>query len=117
MAAVTAAVVIFAPPEFFGTRNNIAPPPNSTVRVPSLTVKIVFAPRRAIVLSVNVNSLRESTPVRTAVPSRTSSFTVALRGAAAVGNKFTSLMTAVTFPSFNSAPKRAEAASTESKNQ
>ena len=67
MAAVTAEVVIFAPPESFGTRMRMAPPPRSIVRVPWSTEKIVFAPSRAIVRSENVSSLRESAPVRTAV--------------------------------------------------
>ncbi len=34
IAAVTAAVLIFAPPEFFGTRSRMAPPLRSTERVP-----------------------------------------------------------------------------------
>ena len=40
IAAVTAAVLICAPPAFFGTRGALAPPPSSRLRVPSLNVKI-----------------------------------------------------------------------------
>lgn len=81
IAAVTAAVVIFAPPASFGTRSNMAPPPRSILRVPSSKLKMVFAPRRASVWSANVSSVRDSTPVRTAVPSRILSFRLAGRGA------------------------------------
>lgn len=62
IAAVTAAVLIRAPPEFVGTRRSIAPPPRSRLRVPSLKLKIVFAPSRARVASVNVSSARDSLP-------------------------------------------------------
>jgi hypothetical protein len=71
MAAVVAAVVIFAPPEFFGTCNKIAPSDKSKVRVAALKLKIVFAPSRVTVRSAKVSSARDSTPVRTAAPSRT----------------------------------------------
>ena len=104
IAAVTAAVLICAPPEFFGTRKSTAPLPRSIVREPRSKLKIVFAPSRAIVRSVKVNSPRESTPVRTAVPPRTSSFTAAGFGSACSGSNLTSLMTAVTRAAFSSAP-------------
>ncbi len=103
IAAVTAEVLIRAPPEFFGTRRSIAPPPRSRLRVPSLKLKIVFAPRRASVASVKVSSARDSSPVRTAVPSRTGSLTLAGRGAAWAGRSFTSLTTWLTRASFNCA--------------
>src|SRR5216110_1085252 len=100
IAAVTAAVWIFAPPEFFGTRSRIAPLPRSTVRVPWLKLKIVSAPRRAMVRSPKVNSARDSAPVRTAVSPRTVSLRVAGRGAAWAGRIFTSFTTWVTRASF-----------------
>ena len=81
IAAVTAAVLIVAPPEPFGTWKRTAPLPRFKVRVPSLKLKIVFAPRRVMVRSAKVNSLRDCVPVRTAEPVRTSSLTTAGRGA------------------------------------
>src|SRR2546423_7650361 len=104
IAAVTAAVWIFAPPDPFGTRRRIAPLFRSTVRLPSLKRKIVFAPRRAMVRSPKVNSARDSTPVRTAVSPRTVSLSVAGRGAACAGRIFTSFTTCVTRASFITAP-------------
>lgn len=77
IAAVTAAVLIFAPPEFFGTRRSIAPSSSCMLRVPPVKLKIEFAPMRASVPSVKVNSARDSTPVRTAVPFWTTSLSAA----------------------------------------
>jgi len=93
IAAVTAAVLICAPPASFGTRRSMAPPPSSRLRVPLSKLKIVFAPSRARVRSVNVSSARDSIPVRTAVPLRTSSLTAAGRGAACAGRSSTFLIT------------------------
>src|ERR1041385_161173 len=104
IAAVTAAVWIFAPPEPFGTRSRIAPFPRSTVREPSLKLKIVFAPKRAIVRSPKVSSARESAPVRTAVFPRTVSLVVAGRGAASGDWIFTSFTICVTRASFITLP-------------
>ena len=73
------------------------------MRVPSLKLKIVFAPKRVRVRSVNVSSVRESAPVRTAVPLRMLSFTTAGRGAACPGSSLTSFTTWVTRASFNCA--------------
>ncbi len=106
IAAVIAAVLICAPPAFFGTRSSMAPPPSSNFRVPWLKLKIVLAPRRAIVLSVKVSSARDSKPVRTAVPLRTSSLMCAGRGAACAGRSFTSLIAWLTRASCNSAARR-----------
>src|SRR5256885_14792581 len=104
IAAVTAAVWIFVPPDPFGTRSRIAPLFRSTVREPSLKLKIVFAPNRAIVRSPKVNSARDSTPVRTAVSPRMVSLVVAGRGSARAGRIFTSLTTCVTRASFRTPP-------------
>ena len=103
MAAVTAAVLIVAPPLPFGSWKRIAPLIRFISRVPSLKLKIVFAPRRVMVRSVKVNSLRDSVPVRTAVPGRTGSLTVAGRGAACSASSLTSFTTWVTRASFNCA--------------
>ena len=81
-AAVTAAIT--------GTRNSMAPSVSSRFRVPSVKLKMVLAPSRARVASENVSSVRDSTPVSTAVPSRTGSFTTAGRAGAAFGSNFTS---------------------------
>ncbi len=56
-----------------------------------------------MVRSVKVSSLRDSVPVRTAVPLRTGSFTAAGRGAACCGSSFTSFTIWVTCASFSSA--------------
>src|SRR5437773_1148816 len=71
-------------------------------RDPSPTLKIVCSPRRVMVLSLNVNSLRDWTPVCTAVPWGTSSFTAAGRDEALDGSIRTSWMTCVTLASFSS---------------
>src|SRR6266404_6872551 len=81
----------------------MAPLPRFSSRVPSLKLKIVFAPRRVMVRSVKVSSARDSTPVRTAVPCGTSSLTAAARGAARPESNFTSLMIWVTRALFSSA--------------
>ena len=78
----------------------MAPPPSSRLRVPSLKLKIVFAPSRARVWSVKVSSARDSTPVRTAVPSRTSSLTAPAGARLAQGTSLTSLITWLTRASF-----------------
>src|SRR5438105_13210389 len=88
----------------------MAPLVSEIVRVPSLKLKIVFAPKRAIVRSVKVSSARESAPVRTAVSPRTSSLTAAGRGAAWPGRSFTSLITWVTRASFSTPPAAGETA-------
>src|SRR4029077_11418688 len=88
--AVTAAVLICPPPEPFGTLKRIEPLFKLMVRVPPLKLKIVCEPRRVIVISCKVSSVPDSTPVRTAVSSRTRSLTEAGRGAAFDGNKRTS---------------------------
>jgi hypothetical protein len=49
--AVTAAVLICPPPEFFGTLRRIEPLFRLMVRVPPLKLKIVCEPRRVIVIS------------------------------------------------------------------
>src|SRR5262249_46758771 len=72
------------------------------LRGPSPTLKIVFSPRRVMVLSLKVSSLRDWTPVCTAVPWRTSSFTAAGRADAFDGSTRTSWMTWVTLASFSS---------------
>jgi hypothetical protein len=95
--------VIFAPPASFGTRSSMTPFCRSRFRVPSLKLKMVWAPRRARVASVNVSSARDSTPVRTAVPSRTSSLMTAGRAVPAFGRSFTSRTIWVTRASFNRA--------------
>ena len=96
MAAVTAPVVILASAPFLGTCTRIAPLLRLRLRVPSVKLNIVSAPSRVIVRSVNVSSVRESGPVRTAVSSLTSSATTAGRGAARPDRSFTSLITCVT---------------------
>ena len=55
-----------------------------------------------MVRSAKVNSLRDSVPVRTAVPGRTGSLTVAGRGAVCPASSLTSFTTWVTRASFNS---------------
>jgi len=104
IAAVTAAVWTFAPPEPFGTRRRIAPLPKSTVREPWLKLKIVLAPNRAMVRSPKVNSARDSGPVRTAVSPRTVSVSVAGRGSVWPETNFTSLTTWVTRASLITLP-------------
>ena len=56
-----------------------------------------------MVRSAKVNSLRDSVPVRTAVPGRTGSLTAAGRGAACPASSLTSFTTWVTRASFNCA--------------
>jgi hypothetical protein len=96
IAADTAAVLIFTSGAVGGTETRMAPLVSFTSRDPALKLKTVFAPRRVIVRSANVSSVRDSVPVRTAVPCLTSSFTVAGRGAAWFGSSFTSFTTWVT---------------------
>src|SRR2546427_2118410 len=104
LAAAIAAVLIFKPPVPFGIWKSTAPSTRSMVRIPSLKLTIVFAPRRVIVWSANVNSLRPAAPVLIASPSRTLSPTAARRGAAACGGpSFTSFATCVTRVSCNCA--------------
>src|SRR4029077_12721334 len=93
IAAVTDPILTFAPPAFFGAYSKNWPLPRSIVRDPSPTLKIVFSPRRVIVWSLKVSSLRDCTPVCTPVPWRTSSFTEAGRGDAFDGSTRTSWMT------------------------
>src|SRR5260370_759300 len=57
----------------------------SIVRPSPPTLKILFSPRRVMVLSLNVSSLRDWTPVCTAFPWRIVSFTAARRAAAPYG--------------------------------
>jgi hypothetical protein len=90
--AVKAGVVIWTAGAFFGTCRSMAPLPKFSSRVPSLKLKIVFAPRRVMVASVKVSSARDSMPVRTAVPCCTSSLTAAGLGAAWPESNLTSLM-------------------------
>src|SRR5437667_10053852 len=106
LAAAIAAVLIFKPPAPFGIWKSTAPSTRSMVRIPSLKLTIVFAPRRAIVWSAKVNSLRPAAPVLTASPSRTLSPTAARRGAACGGPSFTSFTTCVTRVSCNCAALR-----------
>jgi hypothetical protein len=96
----TALVVMRAPPESFGTRRSIEPLLKSTLRPALLKLKDVFAPRRVIVSSRKVSSDRESSPVRTPVPSFTLSFTTADFAADLEGRSLTSRMTRVTRASF-----------------
>src|SRR6266487_2171215 len=102
IAAVTGPVLTFAPPAFLGTYSKNWPLPISMLRGLSPTLKVLFSPRRVIVLSLNVSSLRDWAPVCTAVPWRTSSFTVAGCGDAFDGSSLTSWMTWVTFASLSS---------------
>src|SRR5258708_16931455 len=93
IAAVTAPALLFVPPAFFGTYSKNWPLPRSMVRAPSPTLKIVFSPRRVIVLSLKVSSLRDWSPVFTAVHCRTLSFTTAGRADAFDGSSLTSWTT------------------------
>src|SRR5205823_439677 len=108
MAAVTAAVLILTLEPFFGTDTKTAPSRRSSSRACWLKLKIVLAPSRAIVRSAKVNSVRESVPVRTAVPMLTSSFTDAGRAAACWESNRTSLIIWVTRADDNSAAVVAE---------
>src|SRR5437016_4441214 len=103
LAAAIAAVLILASLAPFGIWKSTAPSTRSMVRIPSLKLTIVFAPRRAIVWSANVNSLPPAGPVLIASPSRTLSPTAARRGGACGGPSFTSFTTCVTRVSCNSA--------------
>src|SRR4029077_7102828 len=105
-AQVATAVVILTVPVSFGADIKIAPLPRSYVRMAPPKLKTVFAPSRVSVWSRNVSSARESVPVRTAVPSRTVSFTVAGRAAVCPASKRTSWITSVTRACFCSAAKR-----------
>src|SRR4026208_966252 len=80
IAAVTGPILTFAPPAFFGAYSRNWPLPRSIARGPSPTLKIVFSLRQVTVSPLKVSSLRDCTPVCTAVPWRTSSFTAAGRG-------------------------------------
>ena len=93
---VTALVLMRAPPESFGTRNRTEPPPNSTLRPARLKLKIEFAPKRVIVKSTKVSSERDSSPVRTPVPSLTLSSIAAGRAVDLDGRSLTSRIIRVT---------------------
>ena len=86
-----------------GYLKRIAPSIRFISRVPSLKLKIVLAPRRVMVRSAKVNSLRDCVPVRTALPRRTRSLTAAGRGAACSSSSLTSFTTWVTRASCNCA--------------
>ena len=100
MPAVTAVVTIDAPPEFFGTRNKSEPGSICPSRPALLKLNTEFEPSRVMMRSVNVSSERYESPVRTAVPSLTLSFTAAARAFASSGSKFTCRTTGVTRASF-----------------
>jgi hypothetical protein len=82
IAADTAAALTLTSAAPGGIWIRIAPLLIFKSRVPGLKLKTVFDPRRVMVRSVKVSSVRESVPVRTAVPNFTSSLTTAGRGAA-----------------------------------
>ena len=65
MAAVTVAVRMVAPPAFLGTWSKTDPCFNSTLRPPSRKLKTEFWPKRVIVLSLKVSSVRDWRPVCT----------------------------------------------------
>src|SRR5437773_9756387 len=87
---VTATVLALAGAAPLGTARRIVPLVRSTSRAPALRLKIVFAPSRVIVRSVNVSSARDSFPVRTALCNVILSFTTAGRGAPCASNNRTS---------------------------
>jgi hypothetical protein len=100
MPTVTAFVVIRAPPESFGTLKRTEPLPNSMLRPAPVKLKTVFAPRRVMVRSRKVSSDRDSSPVRTPLPSRTLSFMTAGLAADLDERSLTSRIIQVTRPSF-----------------
>ena len=69
MAAVTAAVRIFAPPRPLGTWINIVPCSSVRSRVPALKLKLVSGPIRVSVLSSNNSSERDFIPVLSPISS------------------------------------------------
>lgn len=103
IATLTALVLIDPPPESLGTRRRIEPLSTLAVRPPPVKLKIVFEPSRVMVRSGNVNSERDSPPVRTPVSSETLSFTAAGRAAAWEGRSLTSRTIWVTRASFAAA--------------
>jgi len=60
IAAVTAAVLTLTDEPFGGTCIRIEPWPKLKTLAPESKLKTLFAPKRVSVLSVNVNSVRES---------------------------------------------------------
>src|SRR6266567_1581271 len=100
---VTATVLALAGAAPLGTARRIVPLVRSTSRAPALRLKIVFAPSRVIVRSVNVSSARDSFPVRTALCNVTLSFTTAGRGAPCASNNRTSSIICETRASCNGA--------------
>src|SRR6266705_2764139 len=76
------------------------------MRAAAPKLKTVFAPSRVSVWSIKVSSARESVPVRTAVPSRTASFTAAGRAVVCAASSRTSWITSVTRACFCCAAKR-----------
>src|SRR5260370_24061828 len=93
IAAVTGPIFTFAPPAFFGTYSKNWPLPRQMDRALPPTRKIGVPPCRVTVLSLKVSSLRDWSPVFTAVPWRTLSFTTARRADAFDGSSLTSWTT------------------------
>src|SRR5438874_10588310 len=73
-------------------------------RVPGLKLKLVLAPRRVMVRSLKVNSLRDCVPVLTGVPWRIRSLSATGRGAAFSSTTLTSFTTWVTRAACNCTP-------------
>src|SRR5204862_7966298 len=78
-------------------------------RVPGLKLKVVLAPRRVMVRSLKVNSLRDCVPVLTGVPWRIRSLSATGRGAAFSSTTLTSFTNWVKRADCNCTP-RAEVA-------
>src|SRR5215467_347780 len=83
----------------------MAPSIRAISRVPGLKLKVVLAPRRVMVRSTKVNSLRDCAPVLTGVPSRIRSLSATGRGGAFSSTTLTSFTTWVTRAACSCTPR------------